>query len=285
MSDKMKALSKTSNIAIIIISVVVVLLILGLIFCYSSSYSIAYKKPIEADITTSFATLLTAILTPAISLISVILYIESIYNQQKETRRAEQRNLQILLNQHIDKLVEIRDNLKIKDTVLVDKNNPIEEKATFCGIKCFEYMEFMFKCLKHAIDKGSEVNEIKETIASYENAIQDIPAVLKYEDEEEYDKRKQEYWKSLRIDYAAYLFKLKKNNAFSYNVFALIYERYKKQCENYFSYFNSILKYLELFNAEERKDQISIIKSKMTEKEKIIVNEYCTFYNKNEWFE
>lgn len=84
---------------------------------------------------------------------------------------------------------------------------------------------------------------------------------------------------------AAYLFKLKKNNAFSYNAFALIYERYKKQCENYFSYFNSILKYLELFNAEERKNQISIIKSKMTEKEKIIVNEYCTFYNRNEWFE
>ena len=187
------------------------LMIISIIVVYSFNYSIAWQNDIDHNATSSFVDMLSLIITPAVTLISVILYYSSLKEQQKQNKLIMEQQFddkwQNLLSAHL----KIRDEQQIKFEIIKWTK---EQKILLNGHLCFVALIERYARLKEAIEMNINFGDLYQVIAFWENYCEENSndwIILEQQDPIEYQKEMEIIRRKNQVDYVGSLFNIKKD--------------------------------------------------------------------------
>ncbi len=119
---------------IIVIGIAIILIVVVCCIFAHNGYCIAWKTLIDNEGTTTFVDILSLIIIPTITLISVFVYYATLREQRKQNRQLQSQHFieqwQVLVTQQI----AIRDNTTLTLPIL---RNALPAQQTFTGVYCF----------------------------------------------------------------------------------------------------------------------------------------------------
>lgn len=263
------------------------LMIISIIVVYSFNYSIAWQKDIDHDATMSFVGMLSLIITPAVTLISVTLYYSSLKEQQKQNKLIMEQQFddkwQSLLSAHL----KIRDEQQIEYDVV---KNYKEYSVLLKGHKCFVALWKRYLRLVEAIQGARDYISLDQIFADYDNYSEQMEEewkAMEYYTPLEYEKEMKNIEETKQIDFVAYLFKVTKDmndGNPSKKAFELIHDRYLSRSSIYLTHFCSMLKFLqrhENIYGDKINECVDLLMAILTESEKSIILLYADYDIKN----
>ena len=269
------------------IIVISLLMIIFVSIVYSFNYSIAWQKDIDHDATLSFVEIIGVILTPAVTIISTILYYSSLKEQRKQNKLLMEQQFddkwQNLLSAHL----KIRDEQQIKFEVLEKYN---ENKILLNGHFVFVALVERYLKLKEAINMNKTFMDLNEMIVYWkdycgENSVH--WSIIEQQNPIRYKKEMEDVSERKQIDYVGYLFEIKKDmnvEDVSKKAFELIYDKYLTRSSIYLAHFCSLLKFLERnkdIYSNKIKECVDSLEAVLTESEKSIILLYADYDIKN----
>lgn len=263
------------------------LMIISIIVVYSFNYSIAWQKDIDHDATMSFVGMLSLIITPTVTLISVTLYYSSLKEQQKQNKLIMEQQFddkwQSLLSAHL----RIRDEQQIEYDAV---KNYKEYNVLLKGHKCFVALWKRYLRLVNAINMHVDFLNLEEILAGWDNYCERMEMdwkILEYSTPEKYVCEMEKIEEEKQISFVGYLFKIRKNmnvEDSSRKAFELIYDRYLSRSSIYLTHFCSMLKFLqrhENIYGDKINECVDLLMAILTESEKSIILLYADYDIKN----
>ena len=263
------------------------LAIISIIVVYSFNYSIAWQKDIDHNATSSFVDMLSLIITPAVTLISVILYYFSLKEQQHQNKLIMEQQFddkwQSLLNNHM----KIRDEQQIKFEILKWTK---EQKILLNGHFCFIALIERYARLKDAIELNIDFGDLCQVVAYWEEYCEQNSndwVVMEQNDPIGYEREIEIIRQKNQVDYVGSLFNIKKemnHGDSSKKAFGLLYDKYLSRSSIYLTHFCSLLKFLqrhENIYSDKINECVDSLMAILTESEKSIILLYADYDTKN----
>ncbi len=274
-----------------IIIVIGIAIILIVVVCYiftHNGYCVAWKTPIDHEGTTTFVGILSLIVIPTITLISVFVYYATLSEQQKQNCLLQSQHFieqwQVLVAQQI----AIRDNTTLTLPIL---QNALPAQQTFTGVYCFKMIWVMYIRLVEAIKTNYDYSDLEQIEAGYEGQYVDLTgelACMEHYEPEKYAKLCQTNYEKLQVAYIGNCFDIRGNNPADISptneAFRLIYERYFRLSSTYYSHLCSMLLFLQQnksFYKDRIDDCISILKYNLCQAELLLIKQYAEYDTKN----
>ncbi len=274
-----------------IIIVIGIAIILIVVVCYiftHNGYCVAWKTPIDHEGTTTFVGILSLIVIPTITLISVFVYYATLSEQQKQNCLLQSQHFieqwQVLVAQQI----AIRDNTTLTLPIL---QNALPAQQTFTGVYCFKMIWVMYIRLVEAIKTNYDYSDLEQIEAGYEGQYVDLTgelACMEHYEPEKYAKLRQTNYEKLQVAYIGNCFDIRGNNPADISptneAFRLIYERYFRLSSTYYSHLCSMLLFLQQnksFYKDRIDDCISILKYNLCQAELLLIKQYAEYDTKN----
>ena len=266
-------------------------IILIVVVCYiftHNGYCVAWKTPIDHEGTTTFVGILSLIVIPTITLISVFVYYATLSEQQKQNCLLQSQHFieqwQVLVAQQI----AIRDNTTLTLPIL---QNALPAQQTFTGVYCFKMIWVMYIRLVEAIKTNYDYSDLEQIEAGYEGQYVDLTgelACMEHYEPEKYAKLRQTNYEKLQVAYIGNCFDIRGNNPADISptneAFRLIYERYFRLSSTYYSHLCSMLLFLQQnksFYKDRIDDCISILKYNLCQAELLLIKQYAEYDTKN----
>lgn len=263
--------------------IIVISLFVFVFIIYSFDYCIAWHKNIDHNATLSFVSVLSLIITPTVTLISVILYFLSLKEQRKQNKLVMDQQFydkwQSLLNAHL----RIRDEQQITFEI-IEKNK--ESKILLHGHFCFDALKERYLKLKEVIDVNENFSGFYQIIENKINYCEEMSqywVTLEQCDYIKYKKEMENFDENIQIKYVGYLFNIKKDMNIensSKKAFELVYDRYLSRSSIYLTHFCSLLKFLqrnENIYVDKITECIDSLMAILTESEKFIILLYADY--------
>ena len=277
-----------------IIIVIGIAIILIVVVCYiftHNGYCVAWKTPIDHEGTTTFVGILSLIVIPTITLISVFVYYATLSEQQKQNCLLQSQHFieqwQVLVAQQI----AIRDNTTLTLPIL---QNALHAQQTFTGVYCFKMIWVMYIRLVEAIKNNYDYSDLEQIEAGYEGQYVDSTgelACMEHYEPEKYAKLRQTDYEKLQVAYIGNCFDIRGNNPADISptneAFRLVYERYFRLSSTYYSHLCSMLLYMQRkeqqneLSGEQIGDCITILTNSLCRAELLLIKQYAEYDTKN----
>lgn len=287
MKDKER--NKTYPMWIIIVIFIAILCLMVVCYIFArNGYCIAWQTPIDYEGTATFVSILSLIIIPTITLISVFVYYATLSEQQKQNCLLQSQHFieqwQVLVAQQI----AIRDNTTLTLPIL---QNALPAQQTFTGVYCFKMIWVMYIRLVEAIKTNYDYSDLEQIEAGYEGQYVDLTgelACMEHYEPEKYAKLRQTNYEKLQVAYIGNCFDIRGNNPADISptneAFRLIYERYFRLSSTYYSHLCSMLLFLQQnksFYKDRIDDCISILKYNLCQAELLLIKQYAEYDTKN----
>ncbi len=278
-----------------IIIVIGIAIILIVVVCYifaHNGYCIAWKTLIDNEGTTTFVDILSLIIIPTITLISVFVYYATLREQRKQNRQLQSQHFieqwQVLVTQQI----AIRDNTTLTLPIL---QNALPAQQTVTSVYCFKMIWVMYirlvEAIKDAIKNNNDYSNWEQIEAEYDGLYVDLTgelACMEHYEPEKYAKLRQTDYEKLQVAYVGNRFDIRGNNMAGISptneAFRLIYERYFRLSSTYYSHLCSMLLFLQQnksFYKDRIDDCISILKYNLCQAELLLIKQYAEYNKQN----
>jgi len=277
---------------IIAISIIAgILVLIAAIVFYSNGYCIAMKKKLDTDITISFFTIISAILVPAVAIISALLYYGALLEQRKQNINLSLQHFESQFNEQLKQQCILRDKLYIIHPVL---SNGVHINRRFEGIDAFRQVWLSYRLLLKAIKSGNNYSNWELLQSDYENAFANVDpdGILQHYSPDELDKQLDELGQKHMESFIGNIFKIDGAQSYSnveFEAFALIYNKFLKTSSLYFSHLCSVLRFVERnfaiysIDAKQQKEYLQQIIDNLSSVEICIIERYANYdlYNKD----
>lgn len=274
-----------------IIIVIGIAIIAILVVCYifaRNGYCIAWGTPIDHEGTATFVGILSLIIIPTITIISVFVYYATLSEQREQTRLLQSQHFieqwQVLVAQQI----AIRDNTTLTLPIL---QNALPAQQTFTSVHCFKMIWVIYIRLVEAIKSNYDYSDWEQIEAGNDGQYVDLTgelACMEHYEPEKYAKLRQTNYEKLQVAYIGNCFDIRGNNPADISptneAFRLIYERYFQLSSTYYSHLCSMLLFLQknesLYN--DQKDYcIAVLKYNLCRAELLLIKQYAEYNKQN----
>ena len=272
-----------SVLVICIISIYIVVCIFA-----RNGYCVAWKTPIDHEGTTTFVGILSLIIIPTITLISVFVYYATLSEQRKQNHQLQSQHFieqwQVLVAQQI----AIRDNTTL---ILPILQNALPAQQTVKSVYCFKMIWVIYIRLVEAIKSNYDYSDWERIESKYDGLYVDFTgelACMEHYEPEKYAKLRQTNYEKLQVAYIGNCFDIRGNNPVDISptneAFRLIYERYFRLSSIYYSHLCSMLLFLQQnksFYKDRIDDCISILKYNLCQAELLLIKQYAEYNKQN----
>lgn len=270
------------------IAVITTILVITILFVYwKNGFCIAWNVDINHEVTSSFANLLGAILTPAIGIITAIIYYSTLQEQRKQNFEDKWQNI-------LETQLKIRDSQEIDFKVL--DNNWNDKIKHLRGYQCMLMAWMLYKDLIAVLRlKENCLNreKLQELEDNYYNALElddsyqtEIEYLRQYEPLE-YTKILNESKRKRRMIMTGNIFGISGDEKDDPNelAFRLVFDTYFSRASTYFSHIISMLRFLdrnlESYGKDKIRECIQYLKDNLNSCEWELIMQYAEYDTNN----
>lgn len=275
-----------SVLAICIISIYIVVCIFT-----HNGYCIAWQTPIDYEGTATFVSILSLIIIPTITLVSVLVYYATLSEQREQNRLLQSQHFMEQWQHLVAQQIAIRDNTMLTLPVL---HAASPDRQTFAGVHCFKKIWMIYIRLVEAIKSKHNYSDWERTEAEYEGHYIDPTgelACMEHYEPEKYAKLRQTDYEKLQVAYVGYRFDIRGDYPSGISptneAFRLVYERYFRLSSTYYSHLCSMLLYMQRkeqqneLSGEQIGDCITILTNSLCRAELLLIKQYAEYDTKN----
>lgn len=285
----MKDCRKKASTLCRITAIIVIIAVIGIIItCYiysSGGYCITWHTSIDNEGTSTFVSILSLIIIPTITLVSVLLYYGTLLEQREQNRLLSLQDFNARWQNLITQQINIRDNTEIAIPVL-DKGQPTYYQLK--GMLCLKGLWVTFERLSKAIETNFDYSDWERYEFESEGAFEKIPEWLEHYEPEEYEKCCKEIYAQKQVAYIGYKFNIKGNGDLEIcpqqKAFKLLYERYFLLSSTYFKHICAMLLFLQQNEAlykDQITDSVTILKQNLCQAELLLIKQYAEYDENN----
>lgn len=275
-----------SVLVICIISIYIVVCIFT-----HNGYCIAWQTPIDYEGTATFVSILSLIIIPTITLVSVLVYYATLSEQREQNRLLQSQHFMEQWQHLVAQQIAIRDNTMLTLPVL---HAASPDRQTFAGVHCFKKIWMIYIRLVEAIKSKHNYSDWERTEAEYEGHYMDPTgelACMEHYEPEKYAKLRQTDYEKLQVAYVGYRFDIRGDYPSGISptneAFRLVYERYFRLSSTYYSHLCSMLLYMQRkeqqneLSGEQIGDCITILTNSLCRAELLLIKQYAEYDTKN----
>lgn len=275
-----------SVLAICIISIYIVVCIFT-----HNGYCIAWQTPIDYEGTATFVSILSLIIIPTITLVSVLVYYATLSEQREQNRLLQSQHFMEQWQHLVAQQIAIRDNTMLTLPVL---HAASPDRQTFAGVHCFKKIWMIYIRLVAAIKSKHNYSDWERTEAEYEGHYMDPTgelACMEHYEPEKYAKLRQTDYEKLQVAYVGYRFDIRGDYPSGISptneAFRLVYERYFRLSSTYYSHLCSMLLYMQRkeqqneLSGEQIGDCITILTNSLCRAELLLIKQYAEYNKQN----
>ena len=280
-------MTKSAKYTIIFVTIIAIILIGIIIFIYKNDYCLAFKVRIDHNATLSFVGLIGVILTPAVGIITAILYYSSLREQQKQNFDIGWQNL-------LQTQLNIRDAQEIDFKIL--DNNWNDKVKHIRGYQCMLMTWMLYKDLiallqlkENCLDK-EKLQALKDnyynSLIMDDNYQTEMEYLRQYEPKE-YIKVLSENKRKQRMIMTGNIFGISGDEKDNPNelAFRLVFDKYFSKTSTYFSHIISMLRFLdrnvESYGKDKIMECIQHLKDNLTSCEWELLSQYAEYDSQN----
>jgi len=276
-------MTKSAKYTIVSVIIFAIILMGIVIFIYKNDYCLALKVRIDHNATLSFVGVIGMILTPAVGVITAILYYSSLREQQKQNFDMKWQHL-------LETQLKIRDSQEIAFKVL--DNNWNDKIKHLRGYQCMLMAWMLYKDLIAVLRlKENCLNreKLQELEDNYYNSLtmddnyQTEMEYLRQYEPKEYMKVLSENKRKQRMIMTGNIFGISGDEKDDPNelAFRLVYDKYFSRASTYFSHIISMLRFLdryeELYSKSVAKECLQNLKDNLTYCEWELLMQYAEY--------
>lgn len=294
-------MNKRTNIILCsILAICAMLICIAVCYIFArNGYCFAWKTPIDHEGTATFVGILSLIIIPTITLISVFIYYATLREQREHNCQLQlqhQEQIQLLQSQHfieqwqvlVTQQIAIRDNTTLTLPIL---QNALPAQQTFTSVYCFKMIWVMYIRLVEAIKSNYDCSNWEQIVAEYDGQYVDLTgelACMEHYEPEEYAELCKTNYEKLQIAYVGYCFDIQGNYTSDISptneAFRLIYERYFRLSSTYYSHLCSMLLFLqknEPLYSDQKDYCIAVLKYNLCRAELSLIKQYAEYDKEN----
>lgn len=275
-----------SVLAICIISIYIVVCIFT-----HNGYCIAWQTPIDYEGTATFVSILSLIIIPTITLVSVLVYYATLSEQREQNRLLQSQHFMEQWQHLVAQQIAIRDNTMLTLPIL-QNDSPLPQE--FKGVQCFNAIWIMYMRLAKVIDRNENCSNWYATLYEYERTFEEPTEesqCMECYDLEKYDRLCKTNFERKRMTYVGYCFDIRGDYPSGISptneAFRLVYERYFRLSSTYYSHLCSMLLYMQRkeqqneLSGEQIGDCITILTNSLCRAELLLIKQYAEYDTKN----
>lgn len=286
MKDKER--NRTYPMWIIVIGIAIIAIVVVCYIFARNGYCLAWKTSIDHEGTATFVDILSLIIIPTTTLVSVFVYYATLSEQREQNRLLQSQHFieqwQVLVAQQI----AIRDNTTLTLPIL---QNALPAQQTFTSVHCFKMIWVMYirlvEAIKEAVKNNNDYSDWEQIEARYDGQYVDLTgelACMEHYEPEKYAKLRKTNYEKLQVAYVGNRFDIRGNNMADISpmneAFRLIYEQYFRWSSTYYSHLCSMLLFLrknESLYSNQKDYCIAVLKYNLCRAELSLIKQYAEY--------